>query len=185
MQQTRESITGFWKNTKYAFQPCLIPKWLYIFSMFLSLWAVFICCILTSCILCMLRESDTRFSASSFFHESISPGPLPLRHGGNWFMKKKRSSKSRVRLPLTVADVSKRNLKNMVFCNRAAVSSKQIYHPARSKNKSCDKLTDKSIQNSLKFTTESVLFNKTDNNVGFYDFYFFILWSHLWAGRGS
>ncbi len=79
------NLPAFEKNTKYAFEPCLIPKWLYIFSMFLSLWAVFICCILTSCILCMLKGVwHEIFSFKFFFMNQFLPGP----YHWNWFMKK-------------------------------------------------------------------------------------------------
>ncbi len=29
----------------------------------------------------LLKESDTRFSTSSIFHKSVSPGPLSIRSG--------------------------------------------------------------------------------------------------------
>ncbi len=37
-----------------------------------------------------LRESDTRFSPSGFFHESVSPGPLSIPLGPFWFFSKIR-----------------------------------------------------------------------------------------------
>jgi hypothetical protein len=38
--------------------------------------------------LCVQREPNTRFSASSFFHESVSSGPLSIPTGPNFFRQK-------------------------------------------------------------------------------------------------